>query len=105
MRAGTLRVMAAAARTTTATAAGLTIYLTGFARADALASLHAWTVTSGSAAVSAHVVVEDHCFATGHAPRLLDELQGCLAGHFRLAHATVQLEPASHAGHEEGTHP
>lgn len=66
--------------------------------------LHAWTVTSGLPTLSAHVVVEDHCFATGHAPQLLDALQECLAGHFDVAHATFQLEPATHAGHERDTH-
>src|SRR5450756_2222280 len=34
--------------------------------------LHAWTVTSGLPALSAHVVVDDSCFTGGHAPRLLD---------------------------------
>jgi len=66
--------------------------------------LHVWTVTSGLPTLSAHVVVEDHCFATGHAPQLLDELQECLAGHFDVAHATFQLEPATHASHEPETH-
>jgi cobalt-zinc-cadmium efflux system protein len=66
--------------------------------------LHAWTVTSGLPTLSAHVVVEDHCFATGHAPQLLDALQDCLAGHFDVAHATFQLEPAAHAGHEKEIH-
>jgi len=66
--------------------------------------LHAWTVTSGLPTLSAHVVVEDHCFATGHAPQLLDALQECVAGHFDVAHATFQLEPATHAGHERETH-
>lgn len=67
--------------------------------------LHAWTVASGSPTLSAHVVVEDHCFATGHAPQILDALQACLAGHFDVEHATFQLEPATHASHEEGAHP
>lgn len=66
--------------------------------------LHAWTVTSGLPTLSAHVVVADHCFATGHAPQVLDALQSCLTGHFDVAHATFQLEPASHAGHEAGAH-
>lgn len=67
--------------------------------------VHAWTVTSGLITVSAHVVVEDHCFASGHAPEILDQVQGCLRGHFDLEHSSVQLEPASHAAHESGTHP
>lgn len=66
--------------------------------------LHAWTVTSGLPTLSAHIVVEDHCFSTGHAPQLLDELQACLTGHFDLEHATFQLEPASHAAHEDAVH-
>jgi cobalt-zinc-cadmium efflux system protein len=66
--------------------------------------LHAWTVTSGLAALSAHVVIEDSCFSDGHAPRLLDQLQACLAGHFDVEHSTFQLEAAAHASHEPGTH-
>jgi cobalt-zinc-cadmium efflux system protein len=66
--------------------------------------LHAWTVTSGLPALSAHVVIEDACFHDGHAPRLLDQLQACLAGHFDVGHSTFQLEAAAHAGHETGTH-
>ena len=65
--------------------------------------LHIWTVTSGLRALSAHVVVDDSCFHDGHVPRLLDELQACLLGHFDLEHSTFQLEAAAHAGHETGT--
>ena len=135
-------------------AAGLVMVLTGFRRADALASLvvvalmakaawcllrdsgrillqgapdrvdlsavrnhlmevehvvgvhdlHAWTVTSGLPSLSAHVVVDDSCFATGHAPQILDQLQACLGAHFEVEHATFQLEPAGHSGHEPDTH-
>lgn len=67
--------------------------------------LHAWTVTSGLPTLSAHVVVDDHCFNSGHAPEILDSLQSCLATHFDVEHSTFQLEPASHAGHEPGSHP
>jgi cobalt-zinc-cadmium efflux system protein len=66
--------------------------------------LHAWTVTSGQPALSAHVVIEDSCFSDGHAPRLLDQLQNCLVGHFDVEHSTFQLEAAAHASHEPGTH-
>jgi cobalt-zinc-cadmium efflux system protein len=66
--------------------------------------LHAWTVTSGLPALSAHVVIEDGCFNDGHAPRLLDQLQACVVGHFDVEHSTFQLEAAAHAGHEPGTH-
>ncbi len=70
----------------------------------AVHDLHAWTVTSGLPVLSAHVVIEDGCFNDGHAPRLLDQLQACLAGHFDVEHSTFQLEAAAHAGHEPGTH-
>jgi len=66
--------------------------------------LHAWTVTSSLPALSAHVVIDDSCFTDGHAPRLLDQFQACLAGHFDVEHSTFQLEAAAHGGHETGTH-
>ena len=66
--------------------------------------LHVWTVSSNLPAVSAHVVVDDECFSDANAPRLLDELQACLVGHFDVEHSTLQLEPASHVGHEGGAH-
>ena len=69
-----------------------------------LHDLHAWTVTSGLPALSAHIVIDDSCFYDGHVPRLLDQLQACLAGHFDVEHSTFQLEAAGHAGHEPGTH-
>lgn len=66
--------------------------------------LHAWTLASNAATLSAHVVVEDHCFASGHAPQILDALQACLGEHFDVEHSTFQLEPASHVVHEHGVH-
>jgi cobalt-zinc-cadmium efflux system protein len=57
-----------------------------------LHDLHAWTVTSDLPALSAHIVIDDSCFHDGHAPRLLDQLQTCLAGHFDIEHSTFQLE-------------
>jgi len=35
---------------------------------------------------------------------VLDRLQQCLADHFDVEHSTFQLEAASHAAHEPGTH-
>ena len=69
-----------------------------------LHDLHAWTVTSSLPALSAHIVVDDACFTEGCVPRLLDQLQACLAGHFDVEHSTFQLEAAAHASHEPGTH-
>lgn len=66
--------------------------------------LHAWTVTSSLPALTAHVVVDDECFQEGCVPRILDELQACLGGHFDIEHSTFQMEPRSHLGHEPGSH-
>lgn len=79
-------------------------HLTGVPHVLGVHDLHAWTVTSGLPALSAHAIIEDDCFNDGHAPRLLDQLQACLAGHFDVEHSTFQLEAAAHAGHEPGTH-
>ncbi len=66
--------------------------------------LHVWTVTSQLPALSAHVVVDDECFREDHTPQVLDELQSCIDGHFDVEHSTFQIERASHAEHERGTH-
>jgi cobalt-zinc-cadmium efflux system protein len=66
--------------------------------------LHVYTVTSGLPVLTAHVVVDDECFHSGHAPQMLDAVQECLAGHFDVEHSTIQLEPAGHADHEHPTH-
>ena len=80
-------------------------YLAGVSHVLDIHDLHAWTITSGETTLSAHVVVEDHCFDSGHAPQVLDALQQCLTEHFDVEHATFQLEPATHVSHEEGLHP
>ena len=82
----------------------LRVHLTDVPHVLGVHDLHAWTVTSGLPALSAHVVIDDSCFSDGHAPRLLDQLQACLAGHVDVEHSTFQLEAAAHAGHEPGTH-
>jgi cobalt-zinc-cadmium efflux system protein len=79
-------------------------HLSGVAHVLGVHDLHAWTVTSGLPALSAQIAIADPCFHDGHAPRLLDQLQACLAGHFDVEHSTFQLEAAAHAGHEPGTH-
>ena len=66
--------------------------------------LHAWTLTAQLPVLTAHVVVQDSCFTDHHAPRILDELQACLAGHFDVEHSTFQLEAAGHTDHEPGIH-
>jgi cobalt-zinc-cadmium efflux system protein len=66
--------------------------------------LHAWTITSGTTVLSAHVVVADSAWHDGTAPQVLDRLCACLAGHFDMEHSTFQLEPATHADHEAVLH-
>jgi cobalt-zinc-cadmium efflux system protein len=66
--------------------------------------LHAWTLTSSLPILTAHVVVTDDCISRGEIGRVLDHLQGCLAGHFDVAHSTLQLEAIGHVDHELGGH-
>lgn len=75
------------------------------AHVQAVHDLHASQVATGLPVLSAHVVVDDSCFNDGHLPRLLDELQQCLAGHFDVEHSTIQFEASSHAAHEPSAHP
>lgn len=66
--------------------------------------LHAWTITSGQAVLSAHVVVDDETFETGGGCRVLDELRHCLAHHYDVEHSTFQLESPHHRAHEHAFH-
>ena len=66
--------------------------------------LHAWTITSGVPALSAHVVVDQDCLDQGRSGQVLDALAECLGGHFDTEHCTFQLEPAGHAAHELARH-
>jgi cobalt-zinc-cadmium efflux system protein len=63
--------------------------------------LHAWTITSGIPVLSAHVTVTDAVLASRGVGSLLDEFSRCVAGHFEVEHATFQIEPESHRGHED----
>ncbi|MBA3525173.1 MAG: cation transporter [Geodermatophilaceae bacterium] len=64
--------------------------------------VHAWVITSGMTALSAHVVVgRDAQCADG---RVLDRLADCLRVDFGIEHSTFQLEPAGHRGHEHAGH-
>ncbi|MCU1439174.1 MAG: cation diffusion facilitator family transporter [Rhodoglobus sp.] len=68
--------------------------------------LHVSQIATGMPVLTAHVVVDDECFHDGHAPRMLDILQKCVAEHFavQIEHSTFQLETASHGDHEHPTH-
>lgn len=63
--------------------------------------LHASLIASDLPVLSAHVVIEDECFTSGHVLEILDQLQECAAEHFPVAveHSTFQLEPARHRNH------
>lgn len=64
--------------------------------------LHASRIDSGTAVLSAHLVVDDGCFHDGHTAELLLTVQQCLAEHFPVSveHSTIQFEPAGHAERE-----
>lgn len=64
--------------------------------------LHAWQITSGMPAMSAHVTVTDEALAGRGVGPILDELSECVATHFGIDHATFQVEPESHQDHEPG---
>ncbi|GEA88860.1 cation diffusion facilitator family transporter [Cellulomonas cellasea] len=66
--------------------------------------LHAWTITSGVAALSAHVVVDEACIDRRRPGEVLDALDACLGEHFAMEHCTFQLEPVGHRPHEGAHH-
>ena len=72
----------------------------------AVHDLHASQIATGLPVLTAHVVVDDACFVDGHTPRMLDQLQACVAEHFAVPveHTTFQLEPPSHGDHEDAVH-
>ena len=58
--------------------------------------VHAWTITSGVPAFSAHVAVDDTTWNERGYHAVLDELRACLHEHFDTEHVTLQIEPESH---------
>ncbi|WP_141014613.1 cation diffusion facilitator family transporter [Nocardioides sambongensis] len=63
--------------------------------------LHAWTITSGMASLSAHVTVTDEALAARGVGEILDALDACMSTHFDVQHTTFQVEPLSHRDHED----
>ncbi len=61
--------------------------------------LHVWTLTSDMEVASAHVMVA--AGTDSHA--VLDDARSLLALHYRITHATLQVEPDDHEGCEEVT--
>ena len=78
-------------------------HLCGVAGVVDVHDLHAWTITSGMPALSAHVTVTDAGLAERGVGSILDDLTGCVASHFGIDHATFQVEPVSHREHEHDT--
>lgn len=52
--------------------------------------IHAWTITSGIYALSAHLLIQDRMVS--HAAEILDEVNHKLEHDFRIMHTTLQLE-------------
>ncbi|MEE6281288.1 cation diffusion facilitator family transporter [Georgenia sp. MJ170] len=59
--------------------------------------LHASMIGTGLPVISAHVVIDDECFTSGHAPQILEQIRSCVKEHFPVSfdHATIQLETAA----------
>ncbi|MET0999970.1 MAG: cation diffusion facilitator family transporter [Marmoricola sp.] len=64
--------------------------------------LHAWSITSGMPALSAHVTVTEQALRDRGVGQILDELGECVASHFGIDHVTFQVEPERHRDHEPG---
>ena len=64
--------------------------------------LHASTVATGLPVLTAHIVVKDECFVSGHVAQQLQAVQECVSKHFDVAihHSTFQIETADIAAHE-----
>lgn len=56
--------------------------------------VHASTVGTGLPTLTAHVVVEDACFESGHSMRILRQVRECVSEHFDVSvqHSTFQVE-------------
>jgi cobalt-zinc-cadmium efflux system protein len=84
----------------------LRTHLVALPYVDDVHDLHVTQIATGLPVLTAHVTVEPRCFEEGRAPRLLDQLQACVAEHFDVSieHSTFQLEPAAHTAHEHVPH-
>lgn len=59
--------------------------------------LHVWTLTSEMENATAHLVIEPG--VDGH--HVLDQARALLQDRYRIAHATLQVEPSDHTGCDE----
>lgn len=60
----------------------------------AVHDLHVWTLTSGLHAMSVHAVLGEQ----GSHQSVLDDVQRCVTGEFKISHVTVQVESRGCAG-------
>lgn len=71
--------------------------------------VHASTVGTGLPTLTAHVVVEDACFGSGHSMRILQQVRECVSEHFDVSvqHSTFQIETREVAREEpaDALHP
>ncbi|MGI9093530.1 MAG: cation diffusion facilitator family transporter [Mycobacteriales bacterium] len=79
-------------------------HILGVAGVVEVHDLHAWLIGTGRPVLTAHVVVDDETFDRGGQGPVLDELCGCLSGHFSIEHSTFQVEPRGHSAHEGADH-
>jgi hypothetical protein len=61
--------------------------------------LHVWQIAGGMTALSAHVQVEDDC-ALSACDDLLAQVNGLLAGRYKIGHSTLQFEYACCERHD-----
>jgi len=81
-------------------------HLLGVEHVRQVHDLHVSEIATGLPVLTAHVTVDAQCFRDGHTPKILDQLQECVAEHFAVSveHSTFQLEPAVHRRHENIPH-
>lgn len=78
--------------------------LLGISGVQEVHDLHVWSITSGEPAVSAHLVVDGvACVGCGETS-VLDQAAALLGTRFGLEHSTLQIEHATHDGHESAVH-
>lgn len=87
-------------------AEGLRRHLEEVPRVVRVHDLHVSRISSTTAVLTAHVVVEEEAFHDGGAVRILDSLRACALSHFDVTfdHATFQLEPPGGADAEDRMH-
>lgn len=61
---------------------------------EKLHDLHVWTITSGTEALSTHVVLAENCDPKD-GDRVLDQLSSLLKERFGIDHSTIQIEKSS----------